>query len=63
MRLNWGSPVTWMVAGALIMVIGLFIGERSDMGESVNPVGVVGGLFFLLGAFTAAIRYGMKKRD
>lgn len=65
MKLNWQNPSTWMVAGLLIVVIGLVVAELGDNGEATNPVAVVGGVFFLIGAFTWAVRRGLEssKRD
>lgn len=61
MKLNWTSPITWMVFGALVAIVGALIGAAGDTGESFNPLVAIGGLTFLGGAFAAAIRYGMRK--
>ncbi|WP_435745004.1 hypothetical protein [Nocardioides sp. SYSU DS0663] len=65
-RIDWGNPVTWMLGGLLVAVIGgLIAGTAGDEYEDGNPLTTVGGIVFFIGAFTWAIRKGMKssRRD
>ena len=61
MKLNWSNPITWMIAGVVIIIIGVAIGSTSDDNGSGNPVAVVVVIFFLIGAFTWAIRRGLAR--